>query len=301
MTELEIFEQLKQKVLLKYQEHYPYFQGNWKNFSSQDIQNLIILIEGKTKQNVSEKWIYTHLKPETNSKLPRKDMLDILSQFSGFLGWDEFMFKNREVASEEKAVFPKKRNKLIFVFIGILIVVIIISFLFYSNKKSTQKFQLKNEFTQETIQAKDVKAYKIENNEKIQIPIKNATVEVEAKDENTKIVVESPYYKKQEIKVNSNSDNSQILLKPDDFAMMLKAFMKSDIKDWETRKVQLDKILSDDLEVIVMLKDNLGTEYFDKKEFSQKLIVPTESVKKMQILEIKNAENGKIEFIRIKQ
>ncbi len=301
MTELEIFEQLKQKVLLKYQEHYPYFQGNWENFSSQDIQNLIVLIEENTKQNVSEKWIYTHLKPETNSKLPRKDMLDILSLFSGFSGWDEFMFKNREVVSEEKLILPKKKNKAIFIFIAILIVGIIIVILLYSNKKSTQKFKLKNEFTQETIQAKDVKAYKIENNEKIQIPIRNAEVEVEAIDENTKIIVESPYYKKQEIKVNSNSERSEIVLKPDDFAMMLKAFMQSDIKDWETRKVQLDKILSEDLEVIVMLKDNLGAEYFDKKEFSQKLIVPTESVKKMQIIEIKNAENGKIEFIRIKQ
>lgn len=61
-------------------------------------------------------------------------------------------------------------------------------------------------------------------------------MEVEVKDENTKIVVESPYYKKQEIKVNENYDTSEILLKPDDFAMMLKAFMKSDIKDWQTRK-----------------------------------------------------------------
>lgn len=301
MTELEIFEKLKQNVLLKYQEHYPYFQGNWKNFSSQDIQNLIVLIEEKTKQNVSEKWIYTHLKPETNSKLPRKDMLDILSQFSEFSGWDEFQFKNREVVSKENVLLPKKKNKSLFILIGILIALIIGIFLIYSNKKSTQKFRLKNEFTQETIQAKDVKAYKIENNEKIQIPIKNAEVEVESNDENTKIVVESPYYKKQEIKVNANFGKSEILLKPDDFAMMLKAFMKSDIKDWETRKVQLNKILSEDLEVIVMLKDNLGAEYFDKKEFSQKLIVPTESVKKMQILEIKNDGNGKIEFIRIKQ
>ena len=301
MTDLENFYQLKQKVLLKYQEHYPYFQGNWKSFSSQDIQNLIFLIEEKTKQNVSEKWIYTHLKPEINSKLPRKDMLDILSQFSGFSGWDEFQFKNREVVSDEKVVLPKKKNNSFLVLIGILVASIIVIFLIYSNKKSTQKFQLKNEFTQETIQSNDIKAYKIENNEKIQIPIKNATVEVEAKDESTKIIVESPYYKKQEIMVNSNSEKTDILLKPDDFAMILKAFMKSDIKDWETRKAQLEKILSDDLEVIVMLKDNLGAEYFDKKEFSQKLIVPTESVKKMQILEIKNNENGKIEFIRIKQ
>lgn len=301
MTDLENFYQLKQKVLLKYQEHYPYFQGNWKNFSSQDIQNLIVLIEESTKQNVSEKWIYTHLKPETNVKLPRKDMLDILSKFSGFSGWDEFIFKNREEAVVEIINLPKKNKSKILIIIGVFILLILLLFFLFWNKKTTQKFQLKNEFTQETLQSKDVKVYKIENNEKVQIPIKNASVEVEANDENTKIIVESPYYKKQEIRVNTTSGKTEILLKPDDFAMMLKAFMKSDIKDWETRKIQLNKILSEDLEVIVMLKDNLGAEYFDKKEFSQKLIVPTESLKKMEILEIKNDKSGKIEFIRIKQ
>jgi hypothetical protein len=83
--------------------------------------------------------------------------------------------------------------------------------------------------------------------------------------------------------------------------MMLKAFMLSDIKDWQTRKEQLNKILSDNLEVIVMLKDDLGAEYFNKSEFSQKLIVPTASLKKMKIVEIKNDANDKIQFIRIKQ
>lgn len=301
MTDLENFYQLKQKVLLKYQEHYPYFQGNWKNFSSQDIQNLIVLIEESTKQNVSEKWIYTHLKPETNVKLPRKDMLDILSKFSGFSGWDEFIFKNREEEVVEKIILPKKNKSKILIIIGVFILLILLLFFLFWNKKTTKKFQLKNEFTQETLQSKDVKVYKIENDEKVQIPIKKSEIKVEAKDENTKIIVESPYYKKQEIKVNTTSGKTEILLKPDDFAMMLKAFMKSDIKDWETRKIQLNKILSEDLEVIVMLKDNLGAEYFDKKEFSQKLIVPTESLKKMEILEIKNDKSGKIEFIRIKQ
>jgi hypothetical protein len=90
-------------------------------------------------------------------------------------------------------------------------------------------------------------------------------------------------------------------LTPDDYAMMLKAFMVSDIKNWQTRKEQLDKILSDDLEVIVMLRDNVGAEYFDKNEFSQKLIVPTATVKRMKIIEIKNNADNKIQFIRIKQ
>ncbi|MEI7509502.1 MAG: hypothetical protein WCJ62_08560, partial [Flavobacterium sp.] len=88
---------------------------------------------------------------------------------------------------------------------------------------------------------------------------------------------------------------------PDDYAMMLKAFMLSDIKDWQTRKEQLNIILADNLEVIIMLKEDLGAEYFNKKEFSQKLIIPTASLKKMKIVEIKNDENKKVQFIRIKQ
>ena len=82
---------------------------------------------------------------------------------------------------------------------------------------------------------------------------------------------------------------------------MLKAFMKSDIKDWQTRKRQLDKILSADLEVIVMLKNNLGAEYFNKQEFSEKLIVPSQALQKMKIIEIENGDNQQIIFIRIIQ
>ncbi len=301
MTELDFFQLLKQEVLLNYQKQYPYFQGNWKSFTSQDIQNLIVSVEEKTRQSISEKWIYTHLKAEINSKLPRKDMLDILSQFSGFSGWDEFVFTNREVAVGKKESQSKKGKKY-FIGVGLLaVLIVVIAFLVYPGKKPTQKLQLKNEFTNETIQAKEVKAYTIEDNKKVEIPIRNSEIEVAVKEDNTKIVIQSPYYKKQEVKVNKASEKTEILLQPDDYAMMLKAFMKSDIKDWETRKIQLNKILSDNLEVIVMLKNDLGAEYFNKNEFSEKLVIPTESVKRMQILEIKNDNEGKIEFIRIKQ
>ncbi|HTO36298.1 MAG TPA: hypothetical protein VLZ72_08670, partial [Flavobacterium sp.] len=73
----------------------------------------------------------------------------------------------------------------------------------------------------------------------------------------------------------------------------------SDIKDWENRKEKLDKILSDDLEVIIMLKDNLGAEYLNKEEFSGKLIVPTSETRKMKILDLKTNDLKEITFIRI--
>jgi hypothetical protein len=299
MTELEQFQRLKEKVLLKYQEQYPFFQGNWKNFSSQDIQNLIEFIEVKCKQTISEKWIYTHLKPELNSKIPRKDLLNILSQFVGYSGWDEFIF---EEISEIKST--KINKKWLFLLLFPLILTIV--FIYKNNLPKTQTVQLNNEFTNEKIVSDEVKVFQVNDSVSKPLEVKEGKVEVDnSGDKKSKLVIQSPFYKTKTVPLNSvgiaSEPQNKIDLKPDDFAMMLKAFMMSDIKNWETRKVQLDKILSDNLEVLVLLKNDLGIEFFNKKEFSQKLIVPTPSVKRMKIIEIKNDENNKIQFIRIKQ
>ena len=302
MTELEKFQELKQKVLLKYQEQYPYFQGNWKSFSSQDIQNLIELIEKKCKQSISEKWIYTHLKPETNSKLPRKDMLHILSEFVGFSSWDEFVFEEKTFESKE---FNKSKKWILFS-ITALIFAIVIAFIIFNKKEiSTSKtIELNNEFTKEKVKNDEVKVFQVDDSLKQQLEVKEGKVQVSnTLNKKTKLVIQSPFYNTKTVILNQNSVAllKTIDLKPDDYAMMLKAFMLSDIKDWQTRKEQLNKILSDNLEVIVMLKNDLGAEYFNKNEFSQKLIIPTENVRKMKIVELKNDANNKIQFIRIKQ
>lgn len=303
MTELEQFQELKDKVLLKYQEQYPFFQGTWKTFSSQDIQNLIGLIEVQCKQTISEKWIYTHLKPETNSKIPRKDMLNILSQLVGYSGWDEFTFEEKvEVIQSNKSKISKK-------WLLLLLLISLIVLIVFLNKKEdsvSKTIQLNNEFTNEKVKAEEVKVYQVKDSVKQELEIREGKIQVANNgNEKSKLIIQSPFYKPKTIVLNPNENATEppksVDLKPDDYAMMLKAFMLSDIKDWQTRKEQLNKILSDNLEVIVMLKDDLGAEYFNKNEFSQKLIVPTASLKKMKIIEIKNDANNKIQFIRIKQ
>lgn len=305
MTELQQFQELKEQVLLKYQEQYPFFQGTWKTFSSQDIQNLIALIEEQCKQTISEKWIYTHLKPETNSKIPRKDMLNILCQLVGYSGWDEFVFEEKVVETKQVESNKKSNKKtIVLAVIGIIVTLFVILFFIKKDASTTQTIQLKNEFTNEKVPTDEVKVFQVNDSVKQELELKEGKVEVNNSNEKTKLVIQSPFYRTQIVPLTNNIAEdpvSQINLKPDDYAMMLKAFMVSDIKDWQTRKEQLEKILSDDLEVIVMLKENLGAEYFNKKEFSQKLIVPTASLKKWKILEIKNEAMNKIQFIRIKQ
>jgi hypothetical protein len=298
MNLIDVFHRLKNDVLLTYQKQYPYFEGNWKTFSSQDIQNLIDLIAVQVKQTVSEKWIYTHLKVETNDKLPRKDMLDILSQLVGYSGWDEYVFKwKQEVVPN--VVQPKRNYNVVFSlgFIGLFL----IGFFSYRylNREEVQTIEVKNAFTEEQINSEEVKVVMIENNVETPIEMVDSKIQITTKD-SAKIVLKSPYYKDKTIVVRKENSNA-ITLQPDDYAMMLKGFMKSDIKDWETRKEQLQKILADDLEVLVMLKNDLGIEYFNKQEFSEKLIVPSVALKRMKVIDIQSNDKDEIKFIRIIQ
>lgn len=304
MTQTDPFQELKKEVLLEYTRHYPYFQGTWKNFSSQDIQNLILLVEQNLRERVSEKWIYTHLKPETNEKLPRKDMLDIMSRFVGYSGWDEFRLKDLtsvELKADRRQI-RKKRGVVILFFTALLIITGLVIY-FYPTDDKTHTIELKDEFTKQNLKSEDVKVYQLEDNKKIPLVIKDEKVEVKVnKGKSTKIVIESPYYKNKTVEINQpEQKQTEVLMKPDDYAMMLKAFMLSDVKDWQTRKQQLDKILADDVEVLLMLRDNLGTEYLNKQEFSGKLIVPTDAVRKMKIVEVNNNKDNRINFIRIIQ
>jgi len=298
MNLIDVFHRLKNDVLLTYQKQYPYFEGNWKTFSSQDIQNLIDLIAVQVKQTVSEKWIYTHLKVETNDKLPRKDMLDILSQLVGYSGWDEYVFKCKQEVIPN-VVQPKRNYNVVFSlgFIGLFL----IGFFSYRylNREEVQTIEVKNAFTEEQINSEEVKAVMIENNVETPIEMVDSKIQITTKD-SAKIVLKSPYYKDKTIVVGKENSNT-ISLQPDDYAMMLKGFMKSDIKDWETRKEQLQKILADDLEVLVMLKNDLGIEYFNKQEFSEKLIVPSVALKRMKVIDIQSNDKDEIKFIRIIQ
>jgi predicted DNA-binding transcriptional regulator AlpA len=294
MTDLEFFYQLKKSVLEQYQNSYPYFNGSWKSFSAQDILNLIDDIQLITKQSISEKWIYTHLKPETNQKLPRKDMLDILSVYVGKSGWDEFVFNGniKENNNNFKLGFSNKIGILVLVF-GVLIAGF---FIWKFLSKEEQKLEFQNSFTKDSIAKEEVKAYVVEDTVEKQIDINSSTFNI---DKATKVVLKSPFYKPKEITILPNEPIAKVELNPNDYAMMLKAFMKSDIKDWQTRKEQLNKILSDNLEVMVMLQNNLGAEYFNKQEFSQKVILPTASLKKLKIVELKQENDNKISFLRL--
>lgn len=305
MLELQLFNILKQSILLKYKESFPYYQGELSDFGNKEIENLRDLIEQQLNQSISEKWVYTHLKPIENEKLPRKDMLDILSQFVGYSNWDEFVYKNQNHDKTEVKQEKKNNRYLIALLIGLSIIGLGISgiYLFQQKQSKTQQIKLQNEFTQKAINPKDVKVYTVKDNEKIPVEVKQSQVAVEVQDD-TKVVIESPYYKEKTITINKQNvveKPQSVMIEPDDSAMKLKAFIQTNNQDWQKKKQQLNRILSDDLEVIIMLKNDLGAESFTKQEFINMTIAPTDNMKKLKIIDIQSDKNQKITQIRLLQ
>lgn len=103
MSEIEFlyFQSLKKAVQDKYLEsHSPSFDdiSKWKGI---DIIYFQEDLRQKAKGNISEKTFYTYFKNNAQEKVPRIDMLNILSVYIGYNSWSEFRKKN-PIADEKK-------------------------------------------------------------------------------------------------------------------------------------------------------------------------------------------------------
>lgn len=101
MNDLELlhFEQLKNEVQTQYLDnHTPSFEdiSKWKGidiiYFQEDLRKI-------AKGNISEKSFYTYFKSSPVTKLPRIDMLNILSIYAGYVSWYDFK-KNHLFANE---------------------------------------------------------------------------------------------------------------------------------------------------------------------------------------------------------
>lgn len=110
MSHLDIlhFEQLKKEVESRYLEnHSPSFEeiSKWKGidiiYFQEDLRKI-------AKGNISEKTFYTYFKTSPVTKLPRIDMLNLLSVYAGYASWYDFkknhLFAEEVLQEREEAV-----------------------------------------------------------------------------------------------------------------------------------------------------------------------------------------------------
>ncbi len=92
MTDLDLlhFEQLKKDVQGQYLKEYTPSQDDISKWKGIDIIYFQEDLRKKAKGNISEKSFYTYFKTSPVTKLPRIDMLNLLSIYAGYGSWYDF-------------------------------------------------------------------------------------------------------------------------------------------------------------------------------------------------------------------
>ena len=89
-TDIEIFEILKKSIAKRFLEENSAQSDNISDWRGQEITSFQDDLFNKTRSTVSEKWFYTYFKSDFK-KLPRIDMLNLLSQYCGYKNWAHFV------------------------------------------------------------------------------------------------------------------------------------------------------------------------------------------------------------------
>lgn len=242
----------------------------------------------KVKAKVSEKWFYTYFK-NTPEKLPRIDMLNLLSNYIGYKSWEAFKIKH---PFKEKI---KKRNKA-FYFVPIVILVVLTSIYVSKTKKQTFHFCFINEITNNPITNTPLSLQVLLKNES---PLHFKTdslgcFEYTTLESQIKLVVQSPYYKTDTIvrSIHSNS-NKTVKVASDDYALILDYYVNKNKKDWEKHKEKLNNLISNNAKIYRLFGNNLGIEIYSKEDFIRLTTIPTSTLKRIKILD-KVIEEDKI-------
>lgn len=286
LPDLKIFELLKQKVSQTFLKENTVLSTDITQWKGDDIIKFQEDLLHKVKGRVSEKWFYNYFRNDLQ-KLPRIDMLNLLSEYVGEKSWADFKAKH---AKEKKQLNFKKLSLM-----GI-IPLLIFGFLYFKNNVKTVQFCFIDENSEIITDILTV-TIKLENEtDKILKTTIDNCIEFNTKNDIVEITIESPYHKIKTFKrqINESKYKENIVLETDIYALMLRHYSNSKTNDWKLRKEKLNNIIIDDALIYQRFYgDQKGVEIYSKEDFIFQLTVPTSLLKHLEILETE-FENGKI-------
>lgn len=289
-NDLYYFNQLKASVVKTFLKAYN-TSHDVKKWTGDDIVLFQEDLFSKVKARVSEKWFYTYFKNEAK-KLPRIDMLNLLSQYVGFKNWSEF-----KISSTQKN--NQKSKPLFFYVLPIFLIVSIVTFCIL-NKPNTYNFCFVDDINGLAIKniTLDVK---IINGKETPVYLKsdsNGCITYVTKEDYVKLIVQSPYHKTDTIiKSINNISNGNVKLSTDNYALMLDYYSNKKLINWKEHRKNLERIFSNDALIYQVFPNNIGIELYTKEEFINKLTTPTKSLKQMKIIS-KSYTDGKIAILK---
>ena len=287
-SENKYFELLKVKIAETMQQSHPEIPDSISDWKGQNIIDFQEELHFKQNENISEKWFYTHMK-STNSNLPRIDILHILSKYAGYRNWDEFKLKNS--GSVKKTASDKSNRVFYLVPLFMLIALIVIYLIVDSMYTQEYTFCFYDSDTKKPVENSIIEISVLSDDES---PVnylcnKEGCFTIKTHERTIKFFVETPYYHNDTIirTLNKFNRTENIKLKIDDYAVMIHYFSNSNLKDWLKRRENLDQMFSDSVKIFQVLDGTIGMEIYNKWEFINKLTLPANSLRNIEIIDAK--------------
>ncbi len=292
----DIFELLLKEVAAVFLNEHPSVNSKMVDWKGEQIIAFQEDLREKVNATVSEKWFYTYVKNKPE-KLPRIDILNLLSRYAGSDNWHQFVADNSVQRTKQR------RGKIKWLLSSIVLIGLT-SFLIYALKNRENEFNFcfvdadkKEAITNITI---DV----IVLNEKESPSYKKTDslgcVKIVTRDDFVHFVAQSPYHKNDTIyRSVAGKNNNEVRLRTDDYALMLHYYGSGNVKDWKKRRVELGKLIAEDAIIFELLPGQLGVELYNKSGFINKLTTPTTSLQQLQVVETQY-KDGRIFKLKFK-
>lgn len=252
-----------------------------KDWSLQDIRDFQIDLEQRSKSSVSEKWIYTHFKNE-HPRIPRIDVLNLLCDWLGYRNWDDFVHQRADavVATTASSPRPPRVNlKFVIAVLGFVGLVLLGMALFLLPKEEEHQVYFMDAYTRKVLQSS---AIHVKVNRR-PVPFDSLLV-AQVGDS---IEVDGPYYKPRIAVIDANDVSPRYLeVFPDDYALMLSFFSRSDASNLDQRRAQLLEVIHPEARIFESHPAFDGLELLNREEFIDRLLLPLNSLKNLEVQHI---------------
>ncbi|MGB3467997.1 MAG: hypothetical protein WBA74_22115 [Cyclobacteriaceae bacterium] len=293
------FQQLKKDLSEKLRSAHALIPVDITQWKAKEIalfqEDLLQTVNGR----ISEKWFYTHIKSEHTS-LPRIDILDLLSQYAGSDNW--LTYKEALAEPEEK---PKKE---IVLYVSASIITLVILVVVFANTVDTNysyRFCLVDRYSKLPVTEQLVDIILLDDKQSPRLLSANeeGCVQIRHSDKKIRLVVRSPYYSIDTIyrEYTEGVNDEELELKPNDYARIIHLFSNGNVSEWESRKRDLENMFHDNAKIYQLYgHSNNAMAIYNKKEFITKLILPTGTLRNLEILETVY-DGDRISLLRFKK
>lgn len=315
MQDFHYFTLLKAAVLRKFCEANPHWRRPLSEFGVREIARLQELMQEQAGGRISEKWFYTHLKKD-REKLPRVDVLDLLSRYAGHADWAAF----KDAQSPNKAVeatalnvsakpLPAKwgRGAVLYGIGALALFGLIVSLAsLRATEQKTYRVCFTDAMTQQALIGMDIQLERQGTGESpiVAMADTNGCHTFQLALDQVVFTVKAAYYHPETITRNLKSEqlNETIPLRRDDYAWMIHLFSNGKVGDWKKRREQLGQMIADDAMILqVDPATGAGMELYNKTDFIAKMTLPVSGLKDLKILETMYNPAGRIQRMRFVQ